>query len=163
MIIEHDELHGYKLMNIISEKTGFDVSPGSIYPILKSLEDKGYLQMTKDGRRKIYSVTNKGKGAYNELKSKHQETKKNLQSLSRLFSEYFDEELPVSDPENHLKNTPKKLKKQLHDLYNKFIRTQWSDPGSLNDLMDSSIKLTQQINEIIKETNEVNNDGRNSN
>jgi hypothetical protein len=29
--------------------------------------------------------------------------------------------------------------------------------------MDSSIKLTQQINEIIKETNEVNNDGRNSN
>jgi DNA-binding PadR family transcriptional regulator len=163
MIIEHDELHGYKLMNIISEKTGFDVSPGSIYPILKSLEDKGYLQMTKDGRRKIYSVTNKGKGAYNELKSKHQETKKNLQGLSRLFSEYFDEELPVSDPENHLKNTPKKLKKQLHDLYNKFIRTQWSDPGSLNDLMDSSIKLTQQINEIIKETNEVNNDGRNSN
>ncbi|MEA2066773.1 MAG: PadR family transcriptional regulator [Thermotogota bacterium] len=163
MILKHSELHGYKLMNLIFEKTGFDVSPGSIYPILNDLEEKGYLQMTRSGRKKIYRVTNKGKGAYNELKSKHQETRKNLQSLSHLFSEYFDEELPVSDPEKHLKNAPKKLKKQLHHLYNKFIRTQWSDPGSLNDLMDSSIKFTQKINEIIKETNEVNSNGRNSN
>lgn len=163
MILEYNELHGYKIMNLISEKTGFDVSPGSIYPILKSLEDKGYLEMSKEGRRKIYKVTKKGRSAYNELRNKHMETKKNLQGLSHLFSEYFDEELPVLNPNKELKNVPKKIKKQLHTLYNKIIKTQWDNPSSLNDLIGSCIKLTQKINEIIKETNEVNNDGRNSN
>ncbi|MFO7882368.1 MAG: PadR family transcriptional regulator [Kosmotogaceae bacterium] len=162
MIIEHSELHGYKLMNLISDKTGFDVSPGSIYPILKELEEKGYLQMTKNGRRKIYRVTKKGKTAYNELRSKHQEAKKNFRSLSRLFSEYFNEDIHP-DPNEHLKNIPMSIRKQLHNLYNKILQTRWDDPKTLNDLMDSSIKLTQKINEIIKETNEVNSDGTNSN
>ncbi|MGC9384441.1 MAG: PadR family transcriptional regulator [Kosmotogaceae bacterium] len=162
MIIKHSELHGYKLMNLISEKTGFDVSPGSIYPILKDLEKKDYLQMTKNGRRKIYRVTKKGKDAYNELRSKHQEAKKNFRSLSQLFSEYFNENIPP-DPDEHLKYVPVSIKKQLHNLYNKILQTRWDNSKNLNDLMESSIKLTQKINEIIKETNEVNSDGENSN
>ncbi len=163
MIIEHGELHGYKLMNLISNKTGFNASPGSVYPILKNLEEKGYLLMTKDGRRKTYAATKKGRSAYNDLRNKHLETKKNLQSLSKLFSEYFNEDIPLHKPPEAIRNIPISVKKQLHNLYNKILETNWDDPRTLNDLMDLSIKLTQTINKIIKETNEVSSSGENSN
>ena len=72
-IIEELARHGYKL------------SPGTLYPLLHSMEKKGYLQSTKeisDGRmRRFYTITPTGVKALAAAKEKVRE----------LFGELFEE------------------------------------------------------------------------
>jgi PadR family transcriptional regulator, regulatory protein PadR len=56
---------------------GYRISPGTLYPILHSLENKGYLRSTeqRDGksRRKVYKATPRGRKALEAAKSKVRE------------------------------------------------------------------------------------------
>ena len=56
---------------------GYRISPGMLYPILHSLEKKGYLlsRQRRDGKslRKIYSATSKGRKALEASKDKIRE------------------------------------------------------------------------------------------
>jgi len=52
---------GYDLIKFIENKTGHKPSPGSIYPVLKSLVKKKLLKVTIKGRKKIYSLTKAGR------------------------------------------------------------------------------------------------------
>lgn len=61
---------GYNIL----KKFGFKLSPGTLYPILKSFVEDGHLQLQlieeKDGRlRKLYSVTNLGRDLLNLYKN----------------------------------------------------------------------------------------------
>jgi DNA-binding PadR family transcriptional regulator len=51
---------------------GYEISPGTLYPMLHGLEKKGYLQSTKErvGKtmRRIYSITSTGETALGEAK-----------------------------------------------------------------------------------------------
>ena len=53
---------------------GYDLSPGTLYPTLHRLHDKGYLIQEKrivDGRvRKYYTITDKGRAALTEARRK---------------------------------------------------------------------------------------------
>lgn len=53
---------------------GYDLSPGTLYPLLHSLEEQGYLARTNqvvDGRvRKYYTLTDEGRTALREAKQK---------------------------------------------------------------------------------------------
>ena len=53
---------------------GYDLSPGTLYPTLHRLHDKGYLVQEKrviDGRvRKYYTITDKGRAALTEARRK---------------------------------------------------------------------------------------------
>lgn len=64
-LIEELDRHGYKL------------SPGTLYPILRSLEEKTLLesyQQTVEGKiRKYYKITTKGKEALGEARQKIKE------------------------------------------------------------------------------------------
>ena len=75
-MIEELARHGYKL------------SPGTLYPLLHGLEQRGYLRSTerRSGRRfrRLYRATAKGRKALDAAKEKVRE----------LFAEIF-EELPV--------------------------------------------------------------------
>jgi len=56
---------------------GYRISPGSLYPILHSLELKGYLRSTEKrngrSRRKVYRATARGRKALLAAKSKVRE------------------------------------------------------------------------------------------
>ena len=56
---------------------GYQLSPGTLYPILHKLEKQGYLQSQKkvvDGKvRKYYTATNQGNAALQEAHSKARE------------------------------------------------------------------------------------------
>lgn len=56
---------------------GYRISPGTLYPLLRGLERKGYLKSTeeRDGKslRKIYRATPKGQKALEAAKSKIRE------------------------------------------------------------------------------------------
>ncbi|MBN2094545.1 MAG: PadR family transcriptional regulator [Candidatus Aenigmarchaeota archaeon] len=62
-LLSKGPLHGYALMHEIQISTGFwKPSPGTIYPLLKSLEKEGCIRFTLDpSRRKTYQLTLKGK------------------------------------------------------------------------------------------------------
>lgn len=72
-IIEELARHGYRL------------SPGTLYPLLHGLQEKGYLTSSqkRNGRqrRRVYRATAKGRRVLNAAKGKVQE----------LFSELFEE------------------------------------------------------------------------
>ncbi len=60
------ELSGYDLMKIIGEKLK-KPSPGSVYPVLKDLREKGFLNVRSDGRKKIYSLSEKGRNVLKDM------------------------------------------------------------------------------------------------
>ncbi len=56
-ILKKEKLTGYKLMKKIEEFTGFwKPSPGSIYPLLKTMEKEKLIKRTKEG----FEITKKG-------------------------------------------------------------------------------------------------------
>ncbi len=58
--------HGYRLMERVSEISHgrVDMGPGTMYGLLRKLEDRGYiLQDRVDGRQKIYRMTPEGENA----------------------------------------------------------------------------------------------------
>ena len=58
-------MHGYEIINKISDLTGLSFTPGSVYPLLYKLEKKGLIKSRwkKTGERqkiKLYEITKKG-------------------------------------------------------------------------------------------------------
>jgi len=77
-IIEELWRHGYRL------------SPGTLYPLLHGLEEKGYLRSSEEGSgrqpRRVYRATQKGRKVLDSAKEKVRE----------LFSELLEDEQPKS-------------------------------------------------------------------
>lgn len=63
---------------------GYDISPGTLYPMLHGLEKKGYLRSYKEREgkrmRRIYTITPEGEAAFHAAKEK----------VKELFGELFD-------------------------------------------------------------------------
>lgn len=78
-------IFGLWLMEELAEH-GYRISPGTLYPLLHSMEQAGYLRSEKaeeQGRiRRVYRTTQKGHMALEEAKEK----------VKQLFSELFEEE-----------------------------------------------------------------------
>jgi len=58
-------MHGYEIVNQLTEMTGHKFSPGTVYPILYQLEEVGLIsgkweQKSKRRRIKLYKITEKG-------------------------------------------------------------------------------------------------------
>ncbi len=73
-IIEANPTWGYQIKKQVEAKLGTKVRHGALYPLLNSLERKGFLtselQLQGKRRRKIYSATRKGQEyieAYNAI------------------------------------------------------------------------------------------------
>lgn len=61
-VLSEGALSGYGIMKKIKEETGYwKPSPGTIYPLLESLEKQGLVTSKIDGKKKIYSITAKAK------------------------------------------------------------------------------------------------------
>ncbi|MCJ7840732.1 PadR family transcriptional regulator [Lederbergia sp. NSJ-179] len=69
-LLQEQPRHGYELIKALEEKfKGFySPSPGSVYPTLQMLEDQDLVNITREGRKKVYHLTDEGR-AYLE---KHQ-------------------------------------------------------------------------------------------
>jgi PadR family transcriptional regulator len=71
---------------------GYQLSPGTLYPLLHGLEEKGYLRSSEEGGgrqpRRVYRATPKGRKALAGAKVKVRE----------LFSELLEDERPDSVP-----------------------------------------------------------------
>lgn len=53
--------HGYEIMATVHKEFGVLLSPGTLYPLLHSLEDNGLIESSHYGGRVVYQVSSKGK------------------------------------------------------------------------------------------------------
>ncbi len=64
MLLYERPLHGYGIMSAVKERMGLDVSPSLVYPFLRQLEEKGFVEHTIETigskEKKVYSLTEEG-------------------------------------------------------------------------------------------------------
>ncbi len=77
-ILQDRETHAYMLRKQIDERFGFKPGTVTAYRVLYHLTGKGFVRKRADGRRKVYSITEKGK---DELKNAVGFYKRQIKSL----------------------------------------------------------------------------------
>ncbi len=62
-LLQEQPMHGYEMMKALEEKSGgfYVPSPGSIYPTLQMLEDRGLVTVEEVEGKKVYSITDAGR------------------------------------------------------------------------------------------------------
>jgi DNA-binding PadR family transcriptional regulator len=85
------EMSGYALMAALKEMSGKRPSPGSVYPLLESLKSEGLVSCRIDGRRKIYSMTAKGKDLAHEYMCRHEEIHERFNQMFSIACSLLDE------------------------------------------------------------------------
>lgn len=72
----HEPIYGVAIIEEL-HRHGYELSPGTLYPILHSMEQSGYLKQhpeTVQGKvRKYYTITDQGREALREAKQKIRE------------------------------------------------------------------------------------------
>ncbi|MEN8614713.1 PadR family transcriptional regulator [Dehalogenimonas sp. THU2] len=109
-LLKDKPAHGYELIRALEERShGFYTpSPGSVYPILQTLQEQGYVTSVENTGRKTYTITAQGleylskhsdiidglnniaahKGHFNQAEWK--DTVEQLQHLRQLFGRKID-------------------------------------------------------------------------
>ena len=91
-IIKDKPIHGYEIMKTVEllSKGQWTPSAGSIYPILESLESKGFVQSEETDRRKVYSITPAGMEALDHMTQEKLELLKEMSRLINIVIESTD-------------------------------------------------------------------------
>lgn len=89
-------ISGYALMKRIEEETGFwRPSPGSIYPLLASLEEGGLIEHREENDKKLYSLTETGQESLERAHQAKEEAMRGVRQSIHVLGELFGDE--VSD------------------------------------------------------------------
>jgi DNA-binding PadR family transcriptional regulator len=64
--LRNGPLNGQQIAEEIAKRRGTKPTPGTIYPALKDLEDRGSIKSEKEGRQRVYSLTKAGEAGYIE-------------------------------------------------------------------------------------------------
>jgi len=90
---------GYDLLKLISERTGGGWTPskGTLYPLLKQLDEEGLIEVSSIGKRSkiIYDITPNGKKLLFTLRKVNKESEEQFSKFRELFLEMFGEEKTV--------------------------------------------------------------------
>lgn len=70
-LLQERPMHGYEMMKALEEKSGgfYTPSPGSVYPTLQMLEDRGFVTSNEVDGKKVYSITDSGRSLLTERQS----------------------------------------------------------------------------------------------
>ncbi|MGM5482535.1 MAG: PadR family transcriptional regulator [Nanobdellota archaeon] len=82
---------GYELMKQIEIKNGKKPSPGSIYPLMKSLHNEGFIKPKEERRKKIYSLTKEGEKKVKDIEKERKALKQKHNRLHQIIDELSGE------------------------------------------------------------------------
>ena len=68
-VLSKGALNGSQIAEEIGRRRGDKPTPGTIYPALKTLCDKGIIEFIEEGKQKIYNLTKLGKEGLGECKN----------------------------------------------------------------------------------------------
>jgi DNA-binding PadR family transcriptional regulator len=94
--LDREPKSGYDLLKEIAEKTHGSWVPnkGTLYPILKSLEEEGQIQVKEIGKRskRIYELTDAGRQTISTLRDAKEESEARVNFFKRMHLDIFGEE-----------------------------------------------------------------------
>lgn len=123
-------MHGYEIITHMEEKSHgmWRPSPGSVYPTLQMLEEKGDVKAGDHAGKKVYELTDQGRGRAKEF-----------QHLREAWKESFaDRQRSMRDRHHKLGETMKLLR----DIYRKGSSEQ---NEALGEALDTFKKRLEQI------------------
>lgn len=92
LLSREDKKTGSELAEEIGDILGSRPSYGSIYPILQDLGDKNLVEIEKEGKKKRYSLLEKGEKFVKELEEKKRDQTKSFLNMLRTFKTIFEDE-----------------------------------------------------------------------
>lgn len=113
--------HGYDLIQIFRRR-GWGGGPGSIYPLLASLEEEGLIAGRDDGDRRTYELTEKGR--------------RHLDEAAGHVGEFFDDEGAAPDAAGELREAAGRLMQAIQLGSSSKPET----IGQMRDLLDRTRK-----------------------
>jgi len=60
-VLSKKDMYGQELADDLEKRRGTRPNPGTLYPALSKLERNGLVETRKEGRKKIYSLTEEGR------------------------------------------------------------------------------------------------------
>lgn len=78
-MLSYKESNGSHIVKNIQEKTGWKVSPGSFYPLMKELTELGFIKTIKNSSSNNYKITKKGLNLLKNAEEKKKEIKKKIE------------------------------------------------------------------------------------
>ena len=58
---------GFEIIKSMVRKYGLHINQGKVYTLLKDLERRGIIKKERQGKIKVYSITQKGQGYFNKI------------------------------------------------------------------------------------------------
>jgi DNA-binding PadR family transcriptional regulator len=74
-------LSGYEIMGLIHQKLGFLISSGTVYSLLYSMERKGLIKGELTNGKRVYVLTDQGKGAIDAILGSKEELLRFMRTL----------------------------------------------------------------------------------
>ncbi|MCY0883236.1 MAG: PadR family transcriptional regulator [Acidianus infernus] len=122
-------MHAYEIIKSIEKKFHgiYKPSPGSLYPVLKQLIENGMVTVEEKDDKKIYIITDKGKEAFNKMKTEMKNVFTKNNQYRKLVNQLFEigliiynfrDKLSEEDYEK-INNIINGCKSEIEDLLNK--------------------------------------------
>ena len=73
-ILNGKSMYGYKIIAAVHKEFGVLLSPGSLYPLLHTLEEKGMVDSQFQGGRIVYSMTSNGRKIFQNTFTEYKAT-----------------------------------------------------------------------------------------
>jgi DNA-binding PadR family transcriptional regulator len=141
-IIKEKPRHGYDIIKAIEEKFHGFYSPsaGSVYPILQTLEDQGFVTSSQDSGKKVYTITNDGE---NELK----ENKDKFSDMGEHLSERFRDMGRSRELMGEMNQT-------IHSVFGKLRERGATDPETMKKIRIAMVNFKTEVEEILRDQKE---------
>lgn len=129
--LDREPKSGYDLLKEISEKTNGAWVPnkGTLYPILKSLEEEGQIQVKEIGKRskRIYELTDSGRKTISDLRDKKDVSEARVNFFKKMHLEIFGEENIsfinlMMDMRFYVEDLPKEKKEKAIEMINRTFK-----------------------------------------
>lgn len=89
-IISRGEMTGYELMNRIERITGRRPSSGTIYPMLSSMTEEGWIERREEGEKAFYRITDTGMKKMVEFQALKREYANKIMETMSIARETFE-------------------------------------------------------------------------
>ena len=89
-IISEGKVTGYGIIKRVGDHTGSKPSTGSVYPMLKSMENEGWIKGEKADDKTFYEITDSGRNKIKEFDKIHNDFIKKIQQSVLMVNETFE-------------------------------------------------------------------------
>lgn len=146
-LIEEKELSGTEITDKLKKGTGWEPSPGTLYPLLDKLENQGFVNSEKQGRRRNLQITQKGEQRFEEFQKDQEKYWGELIQTFKNYKEMFDQDeledfiavLEQAKEGNYETPYPIMISYRIIDKLHKYDRQTTEKQEKINQILERTL------------------------